>query len=144
VLKTCRLFAAMLHAALEGQPKSQVLTPPWDLPANKPKSRIRALIEGRYRTKDLSTLRAGEHILEVLELVLWAFDRTHTFAEGALWVANAGDYSDVAGAAYGQLAGAYYGLEAIPPAWRNALIKRDLIESYALRLLAQTNVDPSA
>jgi ADP-ribosylglycohydrolase len=75
---------------------------------------------------------------------LWAFDRTNSFADGALLVANGGENSDVAGAAYGQLAGAYYGVEAIPLVWRNALIKKDLVESVALRLLAATNVDPAA
>jgi ADP-ribosyl-[dinitrogen reductase] hydrolase len=144
VLKVCKLFAAMLHAALEGQPKAQVLAPPWDLPEDKPRSRIRGLIESRYRTKDPTQIHAGDHILEVLELALWAFDRTKNFAEGALLVANSGENSDVAGAAYGQLAGAYYGIESIPAPWRNALIKRDLIEDCALRLLAQTKVEPTA
>lgn len=144
VLKACKLFAAMLHAALDGQPKAQVLAPPWELPTNKPKSRIRALIESRYRDKDPAAMRAGDHILEVLELALWAFDRTQSFTEGSLLVANAGENSDVAGAVYGQLAGAYYGIEAIPASWRNALIKRDLIEEYALRLLSQTKVEPTA
>jgi ADP-ribosylglycohydrolase len=140
VLNVCRLFAAMVHAALEGQPKPQVLAPPWDLPADRPKSRIRGLIEGRYRAKDPAVIHAGNHILDTLELVLWAFERTDSFLEGALLVANAGESSDVAGAVYGQLAGAYYGVDAIPPSWRNSLIGKDLIESLALRLLEQTKV----
>lgn len=144
VLKVCQLFAAMIHAALEGQAKAQILHPAWDLSELKPKSRIRGLAEGRYRTKDPATIRAGEHIIEVLELALWAFDRTTSFQEGALLVANAGEHSDVAGAAYGQLAGAYYGVDAIPPGWRNVLIKRDLIESFALLLLAQIKIEPVA
>jgi hypothetical protein len=140
VLNVSRLFAAMLYAALQGQPKPQVVAPPWDLPADRPKSRIRGLIEGRYRAKDPAVIKAGNHIIDTLEFVLWAFDRTDSFADGALLVANGGENSDVAGAVYGQLAGAYYGVEAIPAAWRNSLIKKDLIESLALRLLDQTKV----
>jgi ADP-ribosylglycohydrolase len=79
-------------------------------------------------------------VIDTLELALWAFERTDSFADGALLVANAGENSDVAGAVYGQLAGAYYGVEAIPAAWRNSLIKKDLVESLALRLLDQTKV----
>ena len=140
VLNVCRLFAAMVHAALEGKPKPEVLAPPWELPADRPKSRIRGLIEGRYRKKDPAVIHAGDHVLDTLEVALWAFDRTNSFADGALLVANAGENSDVAGAVYGQLAGAYYGVEAIPAPWRNSLIKKDLIESLALRLLDQTKV----
>jgi ADP-ribosylglycohydrolase len=130
----------MLHGALQGLPKPQVLAPPWDLPADRPKSRIRGLIEGRYRAKDPATIRAGDHVIDTLELALWAFERTDSFADGVLLVANAGENSDVAGAVYGQLAGAYYGVEAIPTAWRNSLIKKDLVTSLALRLLEQTKV----
>jgi ADP-ribosyl-[dinitrogen reductase] hydrolase len=38
-------------------------------------------------------------------------------------------------AACGQLAGAYYGAAAIPAAWSDCLLQRDLVESYADRLL---------
>jgi ADP-ribosylglycohydrolase len=35
----------------------------------------------------------------------------------------------------GQIAGAFYGAEAIPPAWRAALARRMLIEDLADQLL---------
>jgi ADP-ribosyl-[dinitrogen reductase] hydrolase len=38
---------------------------------------------------------------------------------------------------FGQLAGAYYGVNAIPGTWRNSLINKDLIEGFADRLLAR-------
>jgi len=141
VLNVCRLFAAMVHAALEGQPKAQVLSPAWDLPADRPKSRIRGILESRYRLKDPSIIHAGDHVLDTLEMAVWAFDRTDSFAEGALLVANGAENSDVAGAVYGQLAGAYYGIDAIPVSWRNVLIRKDIIASLALRLLEQTKIE---
>jgi ADP-ribosyl-[dinitrogen reductase] hydrolase len=55
-------------------------------------------------------------------------------------VANLGGNSDVATAAYGQLAGAYYGVGAIPGTWRNSLIGKDSIEMLADRLLAHAMV----
>jgi ADP-ribosylglycohydrolase len=36
----------------------------------------------------------------------------------------------------GALAGAHYGAEAIPPQWRDSLLKRNLLEDSADRLLA--------
>ena len=70
-----------------------------------------------------------------LEAALWAFSRGSTFAEGCLLAVNLGDDADTTGAVYGQLAGAYYGVEGIPRAWREKTARRDLIEEYAKRLL---------
>jgi ADP-ribosyl-[dinitrogen reductase] hydrolase len=52
-----------------------------------------------------------------------------------LLAVNLGDDADTTGAIYGQLAGAYYGAEQIPIEWREKLAKRELIESFADRLL---------
>jgi hypothetical protein len=41
------------------------------------------------------------------------------------------------GAVYGQLAGAYYGADGIPEAWRERLTLRERIEALADGLLAQ-------
>ena len=45
-----------------------------------------------------------------------------------------GDDSDTVGAVYGQLAGAYYGVESIPNIWRNELSKADVLENMADKL----------
>jgi len=47
---------------------------------------------------------------------------------------NLGDDADTTGAVYGQLAGAFYGEQAIPESWRFRLTFRNLIESFADRL----------
>lgn len=143
-LEVCRLFATMLHAALHGASKQEVLSPAWSVPDDRPKSRLRGLIEGRYRTKDPTALRATENTLDVLEVALWAFERSSNFADGALLAANVGENSDVAASVYGQLAGIYYGVEGIPNEWRNLLIKKDLIESLALRLLTRSAAAPQS
>jgi ADP-ribosylglycohydrolase len=41
-------------------------------------------------------------------------------------------------AVYGQLAGAYYGVEGIPADWREGLARRQMIESLAGSLLEAT------
>ncbi len=136
VVEACRVFAAMLHAALCGLPKEQVLAAPGlgDAQPMTLRPRLRALLRGRYRRKAPAQMRAGDTIVQVLEAALWAFDRTTTFREGALLAANLGESADVAAAAYGQLAGAYYAVEAIPPAWRSRLARLDVIEDLAGRL----------
>ena len=47
---------------------------------------------------------------------------------------NLGDDADTTGAIYGQIAGAHYGVEAIPPEWRERLTMRAEIERMADRL----------
>lgn len=48
---------------------------------------------------------------------------------------NQGEDADATGAIYGQIAGAYYGVSAIPVDWLSCLAKRSLIEFYADELL---------
>ena len=66
-----------------------------------------------------------------LEAALWAFHRFDSFREGALRAVNLGDDADTTGAIYGQLAGAYYGVNAIPPDWIERLAVRALIGEKA-------------
>ena len=47
-----------------------------------------------------------------------------------------GGDTDTNGAIYGQLAGAYYGYEAIPEAWRKDLLQETEIRELADKLLA--------
>jgi ADP-ribosylglycohydrolase len=135
VLEGCRLFAALLHQAFSGKAKAEVLRPDWEPRSDAAGARLKAIAQGRYRTKDALEIRTGDNITEVLEAAVWAFERTSTFAEGALLAANLGGNSDVVCAAYGQLAGAFYGSDAIPTSWRNALMQKEVIESLAEELL---------
>ena len=50
---------------------------------------------------------------------------------------NLGGDADTTAAIYGQLAGAFYGEEAIPESWRSKLPRRDLIEGLAEKLFEQ-------
>ena len=58
-----------------------------------------------------------------------------TFRDGALRAVNLGGDSDVVAAVYGQLAGAHFGLAAIPRSWRQALVLQEPIAELADRLL---------
>src|SRR6185437_14575427 len=74
-------------------------------------------------------------VSEALATAPEAFAATDNFRDAVLHAANHGGNSDVTTAACGQLAGAHYGVAAIPAAWRDCLLQRDLIEAYADRLL---------
>ena len=74
-----------------------------------------------------------------LEAALWAFYRSDSFREGALRAVNLGDDADTTGAIYGQLAGAYYGVNAIPRDWVERLALREYINEKAIALLDFSN-----
>ena len=66
-----------------------------------------------------------------LEAALWAFYRSDSFRDGALRAVNLGNDADTTGAIYGQLAGAFYGVNAIPKDWIERLGRRDFIRERA-------------
>jgi ADP-ribosylglycohydrolase len=136
VLDCVRLFAAMLRLALTGREKDAVLRPPretWMSSSTRPE--VLGLFEGSYQGRMPPEITAGGGVLEALEAALWAFHQGETFREGALLAANLGRDSDVVTAVYGQLAGAYHGVSAIPGIWRNSLMRQELVIDTADRLL---------
>jgi ADP-ribosylglycohydrolase len=136
VLDCVRLFAAMLRLALTGRDKEDVLRPPRDLWMSvSTRPEVLAVYEGSYLRRMPPEISGGGHVLQALEAALWAFHHGETFREGALLAANLGRDSDVVAAAYGQLAGAYHGVSAIPGIWRNSLMRQEVVIDTADRLL---------
>ncbi|MFL6602064.1 MAG: ADP-ribosylglycohydrolase family protein [Steroidobacteraceae bacterium] len=116
VLDACRQFGRALHTALSGQPKARILAD------------VTLITEADAHTNNTAA--------EALASAFWAFGSTDNFRDAVLCAANVGGNSDVVASVCGQLAGAHYGVSAIPPSWRNGLMQKDLIEGYADRLLA--------
>ena len=79
----------------------------------------------------------GSDAARVLALATQAVGDTTSWKHAVLQVVNQGGDADVAAAVCGQLAGAIYGLEAIPPGWRAALVQREAIEETADALLTE-------
>jgi ADP-ribosyl-[dinitrogen reductase] hydrolase len=80
--------------------------------------------------------RPGSTARSALTAALDAFASTDNFRDAVLAAANLGGNSDVVAGACGALAGAHYTASAVPTLWRNSLMKKDLLESFADRLLA--------
>jgi ADP-ribosyl-[dinitrogen reductase] hydrolase len=141
VLDCVRLFAAMIHQALSGREKPDILQPPlamWTSANTRPE--VLALHAGSYQRKAALDITGGGHVVQALEAAMWAFSSAANFREGALLAANLGRDSDVVCAVYGQLAGAHFGVSAIPGIWRNSLMKHELVTETADQLLARALV----
>lgn len=135
----CRYFAGLLVGALQARPKAELLSPMfcpvpglWDAEPLTPT--IAQVASGSFIRKDPPGIRGLGHVVRCLEAALWAFHRTDSFREAVLRAVNLGDDADTTGAVCGQIAGAYYGEQAIPDPWRATLAKRETIEAYATRL----------
>jgi ADP-ribosyl-[dinitrogen reductase] hydrolase len=137
----CRYYAALLVGALGGATKSDLLAPRFDLglglwDAAPLAEGVDAVAAGSFLVKAPPRIRGTGYVVAALEAALWAFASSESFEEGALLAVNLGDDADTTGAIYGQLAGAFYGVEAVPARWRDRLARRDLLESLAGGLLA--------
>jgi len=139
----CRYFAGLLIGGLQGRRKAEILAPNfspvpalWD--AGPLSDRIAELAGGAFKAKkppQISSTGQG-YVVVSLHAALWAFHHTASFKEGALKVVNLGYDSDTYGAIYGQLAGVYYGLNAIPTEWLALVAQKQLLEDLARRLAA--------
>ena len=65
--------------------------------------------------------KSGGYIVETLRTVLFYFFATGSFEECIVAVVNNGQDADTTGALAGGLAGAFYGMEAIPARWLDVL-----------------------
>ncbi|HEY9612225.1 ADP-ribosylglycohydrolase family protein, partial [Allocoleopsis sp.] len=99
---------------------------------------IDEIAAGSFKHREPPEIRGTGYVGESLEAALWAFYHSKSFEEGCLLAVNLGDDADTTGAVYGQLAGAFYGAQGIPPSWRDKLAYRDLIESFAEQLFSLT------
>ncbi|MBS1213589.1 MAG: draG [Proteobacteria bacterium] len=65
--------------------------------------------------------RAGGYVVETVQTVLHHFFSTDPFESCVVQTVNCGEDADTTGALAGMLAGAHYGLEAIPRRWLDRL-----------------------
>jgi len=136
----CRYFGGLLIGALRGVSKEELLFSRYapvprywlDHPLHPA---IDEVALGSFKRKQPPAIKGTGYVVNSLEAALWAFHRSASFREGALLAVNLGDDADTTGAVYGQLAGAYYGAAQIPSEWRERVVKRELIQSFADRLL---------
>lgn len=119
--------ASMLRAALRGAPPEDVLA----AGAGGP---LRA--DARAQT----VVPAVASPAAVLAAAAAAFAEGAGWKDAVLRAVNVGGAADAVGAVTGALAGAHFGIEAIPAAWRGSVACHGEIEDLADRLLAEALV----
>ena len=137
VIDTCRYYSALIWNAINGLSKTDLLDSQFFLrhfqtPLHK---EVMKVVEGSYKTKPRGYddgIRGKGFIINSLEAALWAFyNDENSFEKGVLLSVNLGDDTDTTAAIYGQLAGAVYGIDAIPQHWREKLFQINFILTLA-------------
>jgi ADP-ribosylglycohydrolase len=132
VLDACRLWSATLIDALNGVPCTQLLNGPAThlLRTRKLRIELEPLLLRRW--SQVISQQTGA--LSCIAQVLLAIQDTPSFASAMMRTLSSGMPSP-ASALCGALAGAQYGAEAIPAAWRFALRSRESLQTIASRLV---------
>jgi len=128
-IKYSMLHTATTHGALESKEASAVLTYVLLMTLQgKSKneilkfthfeyllqSRIKEIQLGSFKNKSENEISGKGLAYDTLEAALYSFYHSENFIDGLIIAVNLGDDTDTVGAVYGQIAGAYYGLKAIP------------------------------
>ena len=74
-------------------------------------------------------IRSGGFVLHTLGAALWCFANTDSYADCVLSAVNLGNDTDTTACVAGALAGAFYGIDAIPARWMEALRGKEIIEA---------------
>ncbi|MGE5675115.1 MAG: ADP-ribosylglycohydrolase family protein [Mycobacterium leprae] len=124
------VYHLAVEAALRGEPKQNVLAA--GLSAAGPLTERLAHL-AHLRESDL---QSTGYVVDTLEAALWCFEQTDSLEECITAAVNLGDDADTVGAVAGGLAGAYYGVSAVPRRWSGKIAERLQLEAAAEQLLA--------
>lgn len=138
-IDACRYFAGLIIGALRGDSKEELLRRFYrpdgrDWETEELTKEIADVATGSFLWREPPTIKGSGYVVKSMEAALWAFHKSRNFKDGCLLAANLGDDADTTCAIYGQIAGAYYGIEGIPEEWLNVLAMRELIESFASKI----------
>ena len=97
----------------------------------------RTLAVSKYETRE--EVDNSGWAVSTLEAALWAFNTTESFEDGMIAAVNLGGDSDTIGAVYGQIAGAYYGYDAIPKRWIAAMKDVEMLDRLIDQFVEKTN-----
>lgn len=127
---TTALFATMLYCALHGLPKNHIASYCSRWITNEEYDRF--YLENSNSLIDRALEKDGEklcdlsgYIVDAFAIALWGLMNYDNFKDGMMAVIRLGGDTDTNAACYGQLAGAYYGYEAIPEEWRKNVYQAD-------------------
>ena len=138
-IDACKYLGGLICGAVNGVERGRLLSDHyspvngyWD--EHEMASELNEVASGSFKSKNPPEIIGSGYVVKSLEAALWAFYNSGSFEEGVFKAVNLGDDADTTGAVYGQLAGAYYGLDNIPDRFKEKIAMKGLILSYAKQL----------
>lgn len=128
------LFATALYCALHGLKKNNIFnyTSRWMVGKEYDEfwlDNINDLMERPAKKEEKQFLDLGGYIVDTFAIAMWGLLHFNNFKDGMMAIIRLGGDTDTNAACYGQIAGAYYGYEAIPKEWReNVYLSNELVE----------------
>ncbi|MBP5543075.1 MAG: ADP-ribosylglycohydrolase family protein [Kiritimatiellae bacterium] len=107
---------------------------------NRPKSDFDFTWPARDMLADCADFNSG-WCVSTVESALWALNTTGTFEDALIAAVNLGGDADSIGAVCGQLAGAKYGLSAIPERWLHAIKDHGRVDALFQKFLAALGIE---
>ena len=138
---TTEVFAALLVGALLGWSPEQIMDVSWaSTGAAFDEMASRVIIPDPQVRASWEAETSG-YIVNGLRLAVHGLLDFPSFKDATLAIANMGGDTDTNAAIYGQLGGAFYGVEAIPASWRTTLYQGEEIDQLA-RDLVELRLEP--
>lgn len=127
-LDASRLFARYLVLALSGVERRNWRT---ELNLEIGAETVREIAQTCWSAVTRDEVTGSGYCVESLRAAMWCFWHSDSYEAAVLLAANLGDDADTTAAIVGQLAGAYYGEEGIPEAWRRQVAKPEWLREAA-------------
>ena len=141
-IDACRYLAALICGTLYGASREELLKKTFDMKEQFWKKvplcpEIADVAEGSFLRREPPEIRGNGYVVHTLEAALWAFSKAEDFSSGLLLAVNLGEDADTTAAVYGQLAGAFWGVNNIPRKWRELLHENQRIDRLGGMLASQ-------
>ena len=130
------IFAALLVGALLGWSPEQLMDVSWASTGADFDEMAARVISPDPQVRASWEAEVSGYIVNGLRLAVHGFLDFPSFNDATLAIANMGGDSDTNAAIYGQLGGAFYGIEAIPASWRERVYLGEEIDQLARDLVA--------
>ena len=141
-VEACRALGAMIAAFIQGRTVEDAFEQGLAFGAPQHPD-LKEVLLGSWRSRQPPEIRGTGYAVAALEAAMWAVGGAADFRDAVLRAVNLGDDADTTGAIAGQLAGARWGVSAIPTEWRDRIVDRPRIEAIAGRLFDVANGNPA-
>lgn len=131
-LSSAKVLANILYNCFSGAQKVDTIEMKFNIATLD--SEVRSMLSNFWEKKQ-SEIGSTGYVVSTLEAALWCFFHSDSFKEGLILAVNLGGDTDTIGAVYGQIAGAYYGLQGIDSYYIENLQDHEKIEQLVEELI---------